>query len=73
MPLIIALRRQAPQWRRRDHDFLSGDDHRSMGASPIVAEPRLDNTQATGHQGVRADNSTAQNLHHQGLPTTLDF
>ena len=49
MPLIIALRRQAPQWRRRDHDFLSGDDHRSMGASPIVAEPRLDNTQATGN------------------------
>ena len=38
IPLISALRRQAPQWRKRLPDFLSGDDHRSMGTSPIVAE-----------------------------------
>ena len=38
IPVIIALRRQAPQWRKRIADFFSGDDHRSMGTSPIVAE-----------------------------------
>ena len=38
IPLISALRRQAPQWRKRLPDFFSGDDHRSMGKSPIVAE-----------------------------------
>ena len=73
MPLIIALRRQAPQWQRRDLDFLSGVDHRSMGTSPIVAVPRLDKTPATGHYGVRAHNSASQNLHHQELRTPPDF
>ncbi len=36
--LIIALRRQAPQWQKRLPDSFAGDDHRSMGTSPIVAE-----------------------------------
>ena len=38
IPSIIALRRQAPPWRKRVADFLSGDDHRAMGTSPIVAK-----------------------------------
>ncbi len=34
IPLINALRRQAPQWRKRLSGFFSGDDHRSMGTRP---------------------------------------
>ncbi len=51
IPLISALRRQAPQWRKRLQDFLSGDDHRSMGTSPIVAEiPSCLNARAASTQ-----------------------
>ena len=38
IPLIIALRRQAPQWQRAFAVRWPGHDHRSTGTSPIVAE-----------------------------------
>ena len=38
IPLITALRRQAPQWQRAFAERWSGHDHRSTGTSPIVAE-----------------------------------
>ena len=53
IPLISALRRQTPQGRSDFRDFLCGDDQRSMGASPTVAEARLENTKTPRHHGVR--------------------
>ncbi len=38
IPLIIALRRQAPQWRKRLRDFLLVMIIARWGRAPIVAE-----------------------------------